>query len=104
MKIKNNNEYKIMYGLEFIGAHEVKEIKDNKIIDLLLKQPNVEEFIGLKDAKKIEEENKELKAKLEEQELKEAKQKADELGIKYAKNISLKTLLAKIEELENKGE
>lgn len=100
MLIKNNNEYKIMYGLNFIGANEVKEIKEKKYIDLLLKQPNVEEYINLEDAKKLEEENKKLKEKLEEQELIQAKQKADDLGIKYAPNISLPTLLKKLEEAE----
>lgn len=68
MKIKNNNEFKIMFGMEFIGAGEVKEIDDKEVIELLLSQPNVEEYVDKADVKKVEEENKKLK-----EELKEAK-------------------------------
>ena len=66
MKIINNNEYKIMYDLEFIGSKEVKEIKDKKTIKHLLSLPNVEEFIDKEDVKKVEEENKKLKEELKE--------------------------------------
>lgn len=99
MKIINKNLYKVMYGLEFINPNEVKEINDKKLIALLLNQPNVEEFIAVEDAKKLENENAELKKKLE---LAEAKQKADESGISYAQNIGLEKLLARIEEAEKK--
>lgn len=73
MKIKNNNVYKIMFGLEFIGAGEVKEIDDKETIKLLLSQPNVEEFVDKDDLKQIEEENKKLKAELEKKEAAEKK-------------------------------
>lgn len=106
MFLKNNNDFNIMYGLEFIKANEVKEINDKKNIELLLKQPGVEEYIDKKEAKALKEENEKLKAQLEEKEelsdLDKAKQKADELGIEYAKNIGLKSLLKKIEDFENK--
>lgn len=68
MKIKNNNAYKIMFGLDFIGANEVKEIEDKQTIELLLNQPNVEEFVDKEDLKQIEEENKKLKAELAQKE------------------------------------
>ena len=74
MKIKNNNDYKIMFGLDFINAKEVKEIDDKTTIELLLKQPNVEEFVDKEDLKKIEEENKKLKAELEKKEEAEKKE------------------------------
>lgn len=85
-----------MYGLEFINPDEVKDV-DSKIAKLLLTQPNVEEFIAVEDAKKLEDENAELKKKLA---LAEAKAEADELGITYAKNIGLEKLLARIEEVK----
>ena len=64
MKIKNNNSYKIMYGLNFIGPNEVIETEDKKVIDLLLKQPNVVEYVDKEDLTAIEEENKKLKEEL----------------------------------------
>ena len=96
MKIINKNTYKIMYGLEFINPNEVKEVSD-KIAKILVNQPNVEEFIAVSDAKKLENENAELKRELA---LVEAKAKADKLGISYAKNIGLEKLLEKIEKFE----
>ena len=66
MKIKNDNEFKIMYGMEFIQAGEVKEVEDEKVIKLLLSQPNVEEYVDKEDLKKVEEENKKLKEEIKE--------------------------------------
>ena len=63
MKIINKNEYRIMYGLDFINAGEVKDL-DDKTAKHLLNQPNVEEYVDKEDLKKIEEENKKLKAEL----------------------------------------
>ena len=97
MKIINKNLYKVMYGLEFINPDEVKEINDKKLIDLLLNQPGVEEFVAVEDAKKLEDENDKLKKELE---LEKAKSKALELGIKFQPNIGLEKLLKKIEEVE----
>lgn len=65
MKIVNKNIYKIMFGMEFLNAGEVKDFDDKNIIKMLLAQPNVEEFVAVEDAKKIEEENKKLKEELE---------------------------------------
>ena len=47
MKIINKNTYNIMYGLEFINAGEVKDIEDEKVIKMLLSQPNVEEYVDI---------------------------------------------------------
>jgi len=97
MKIINKNLYKVMYGLEFIQPDEVKEINDKKLIALLLNQPNVEEFVAVEDAKKLENDNDKLKKELE---LEKAKNKALALGIKFQPNIGLEKLLKKIEEAE----
>ena len=97
MKIINKNLYKVMYGLEFINPNEVKEIEDKKILANLLSQPNVEEFVAVEDAKKLEDENDKLKKELE---LEKAKSKALEMGIKFNPNIGLEKLLKKIEEAE----
>ena len=64
MKIINKNVYKIMFGTEFINTNEVKEINDKKVLNLLLNQPNVEEYVDVKELKNIEEENKKLKEEL----------------------------------------
>ena len=66
MKLINKNNFSIMYGLEFINPNEVKEIDDKDILDLLLAQNNVEEYVDKEDVKKIEEENAKLKAELKE--------------------------------------
>lgn len=97
MKIINKNLYKVMYGLDFINPNEVKEIEDKKILENLLSQPNVEEFVAVEDAKKLEDENDKLKKELE---LEKAKSKALEMGIKFNPNIGLEKLLKKIEEAE----
>lgn len=64
MKIINKNTYNIMYGLEFINAGEVKDIEDEKVVKMLLSQPNVEEYVDIQEAKNLEEENKKLKEEL----------------------------------------
>lgn len=99
MKIINKNSYKVMYGLDFINPDEIKEL-DEKTAKMLLTHPNIEEFVAVEDAKKLEDENAELKKQLE---LEQAKNKANELGISYAKNIGLEKLLAKIADFESKG-
>ena len=65
MKIINNNNYKIMYGLKFIKPGEVVEIDNKSILEFLLKQPGIEEYVSTEDTKKLEEENKKLKEELE---------------------------------------
>lgn len=67
MKIINKNCYNIMFGLEFLKANEVKDVEDKKTIKMLLAQPGVEEYVNIEEAKKLEEENKQLKAQLEKQ-------------------------------------
>lgn len=100
MKIINKNLYRIMFGMEFIGSNEVKEV-DDKTAKMLLKHPNVEEFVAVEDVKNLEDENAALKKELE---LAKAKAKATELGITYAKNIGLEKLLARIAEFEKNAE
>lgn len=63
MKIINKNEYRIMFGMDFIGAGEAKEL-DDKIAKKLLNHPGIEEFVDIQDVKKVEEENKKLKEEL----------------------------------------
>lgn len=77
MLIKNNNPYKIMYDMEFIEANGTKDIKDKSHIKLLLNHPNVEKYIDLKTAEKLEYENKELKAQLEQSKLKKEKEEEE---------------------------
>ena len=79
MLLKNNNEYNIMFDMDFIKAGEVKEIEDEKVAKFLLSQPGIEEHIDKKQAKALEEENAKLKEELQEvkkEVLKEAKPKA----------------------------
>ena len=63
MKIQNNNTYSIMFGLEFIKAGEVVDV-DDKTAELLLKQPNVKEYVSKEQITDLEEKCKELEAKL----------------------------------------
>lgn len=67
MKLENKAKHAyIAYG-EVIGAGEVKEFDDKeqaKVIAVLLKQPNVREFVDVADNKKMAEENERLKAEL----------------------------------------
>lgn len=69
MLLKNNNNYNIMFDMDFIKAGEIKEIKDEQVAKFLLSQPGIEEHIDKKQAKALEEENAKLK-----EELKEAKE------------------------------
>lgn len=76
MKIINKNIYKIMFGKEFIMPNEAKEIEDEKMLKILLNQPNVEEYIDIKELKVVEEENKKLKEQLAKEKAKSSKSKA----------------------------
>jgi len=76
MKIVNKNVYKIMFGKEFIMPNEVKDIEDNKMLKILLNQPNVEEFVDVEELKEIEKENKKLKEQLAKEKTKSSKSKA----------------------------
>jgi hypothetical protein len=75
MKIINKNIYKIMFGKEFIMPNEVKEIEDEKILKILLNQPNVEEYVDIEELKVVEEENKKLKEQLAKEKAKSSKSK-----------------------------
>lgn len=73
MKIINKNIYKIMFGKEFIMPNEVKEIEDEKMLKILLNQPNVEEYVDIEELKVVEEENKKLKEQLAKEKAKSSK-------------------------------
>ncbi|WP_405316563.1 hypothetical protein [Faecalibacillus faecis] len=76
MKIINKNVYKIMFGKEFIMPNEVKDIEDEKMLKILLKQPNVEKHVDIEELKEVEEENKKLKEQLAKEKAKSSKSKA----------------------------
>ena len=96
MKIINKNVYRVMYGMEFIGAGEVKDV-DDKTAKLLLNHPNVEKFVAVEDVKNLEDENAALKKELK---LAKAKEKATALGIQFNPKIGLEKLLARLAEFE----
>ena len=93
MKLQNNNVYSIMYGMEFLKAGEVKDIND-KTAKLLLKHPNVKEYVTKEQVADLELENEKLKKELA---LVNLKAEADSLGIKYNAKIGVDKLKAKIE-------
>lgn len=64
MKIKNNNTYSIMFGMDFIKAGEVLDL-DEKTAKALLSHPNVEEYVSKEQVEDLEAENKKLKEQLE---------------------------------------
>lgn len=76
MKIINKNVYKIMFGKEFIMSNEVKDVEDEKMLKILLNQPNVEEYVDIEELKEVEEENKKLKEQLAKEKAKSSKSKA----------------------------
>jgi hypothetical protein len=76
MKIINKNIYKIMFDKEFIMPNEVKNIEDEKMLKILLNQPNVEEYVDIEELKVVEEENKKLKEQLAKEKAKSSKSKA----------------------------
>lgn len=75
MKIINKNVYKIMFGKEFIMPNEAKEVEDEKMLKILLNQPNVEEYVDIEELKVVEEENKKLKEQLAKEKSKSSKSK-----------------------------
>lgn len=75
MKIINKNVYKIMFGKEFIMPNEVKDVEDEKMLKILLNQPNVEEYVDIEELKVVEEENKKLKEQLAKEKSKSSKSK-----------------------------
>ena len=75
MKIINKNVYKIMFGKEFIMPNEAKEVVDEKILKILLNQPNVEKYVDIEELKEVEEENKKLKEQLAKEKSKSSKSK-----------------------------
>ena len=63
MKIKNNNTYSIMFGMDFIKAGEVLDL-DEKTAKALLNHPNVEEYVSKEQVEDLEKENQKLKEQL----------------------------------------
>lgn len=66
MKIQNNNTYSVMYGMKFIKAGEIVDIKDEKTAELLLKHPNVIEYVSKEQVADLEKKCEALEAKLAE--------------------------------------
>ena len=64
-----------MFGKEFIMPNEVKNIEDEKMLKILLKQPNVEKYVDIEELKEVEEENKKLKEQLAKEKSKSSKSK-----------------------------
>lgn len=69
--INNENRAYIAYNTT-IMPKQIVETTDKKTIDILLKQPGVEEYVDKEDIKKIEEENAKLKKELAKKEIKKA--------------------------------
>lgn len=99
MKLENKAKHAyIAYG-ERIGAGEVKNFDDKKqakVIEVLLKQPKVREFVDVADNKKIAEENERLKAELAklkgetDNEAKEVKTETEKVEVKQAPKAKAK--------------
>lgn len=68
MKLENKSKRAyIAFGVR-INAGEVKDIDDKKVIDILLKQPDIVEYADIKEQEELIEENKRLKEQLKAQE------------------------------------
>lgn len=67
--INNENRPYIAYNVT-IMPKQIVETTDKKTIDILLKQPGVEEYVDKEDIKKIEKENAKLKKELAKKETK----------------------------------
>lgn len=65
MKLENKSKHAYIAYDVVLEAGKVTEVKDQKALKILLKQPDVVEFASVEDTKALEDENKELKAKLE---------------------------------------
>jgi len=76
MKIINKAERAYIAFTTVIKPEEIIEVTDKKVIDILIKQPGVEEFIDKKEAKALEEENAKLKEQLKEVKAKKTTKKA----------------------------
>ena len=61
MKLINKSPRNYMAFDVILKAGEVLEIKDSKIANILLTQPEVEEYIDPEEVKKLKDELKELK-------------------------------------------
>lgn len=68
MKLENKSKRAyIAFGVR-INAGEVKDIDDKKVIEILLKQPDIVEYADIKEQEELIEENKRLKEQLKAQE------------------------------------
>lgn len=63
MKLINNSTRNYIAYDYLLEAGKVLEIKDKIVIDILLNQPGVEEYIDKEEVAKLKEENKKLKEK-----------------------------------------
>ena len=65
MKLINNAERAYVAYNTAIYPKQTIEVEDKKVLDILLAQPGVKEFIDINTAKNIEKENQELKKEIE---------------------------------------
>lgn len=86
MKLENKSKRAyIAFGVR-INAGEVKDIDDKKVIDILLKQPDIVEYADIKEQEELIEENKRLKEQLKAQEEKNTVVNTDKTPKKTPKN------------------
>lgn len=76
MKLINKSDRAYIAYNTVIKPEEVIETNDKKVLDILLKQPGVEEYVDKEDIKKIEEENAKLKEELAKKTVKKTTKKA----------------------------
>lgn len=85
MKLENKSKRAyIAFGVR-INAGEVKDIDDKKVIDILLKQPDIVEYADIKEQEELIEENKRLKEQLKAQEEKNTVVNTDKTPKKHKK-------------------
>lgn len=85
MKLENKSKRAyIAFGVR-INAGEVKDIDDKKVIDILLKQPDIVEYADIKEQEELIEENKRLKEQLKAQEEKNTVVNTDKTPKKHNK-------------------
>lgn len=63
MKLINNSSRNYIAYETILEAGKVLEIKDKEIVNILKKQPGVEEYVSKEDVEKLKKEVKELKEK-----------------------------------------
>lgn len=72
MKLINKAERPYIAFATVVKPNEIIEVADKKVIEILVKQPGVEEYVDKKDVEKLKEENKKLKEENKKQNNKKA--------------------------------